>query len=186
MKVIAAPEVMARLKLHRMHEMLSTGRPLDAFCHWLEVSGGDPQLLETEAGNLEITAQKSQHSEICFGAIVRHDEASIGWTGDSAFSEEVLDSITKDTQLAIVDARKLSSCEHASFAEIRHYVESKETLAFLGPRDAPFSEATCWLAIIGYGSSHEAPGQEDGIPESAVLRPGTRISFIDGQPVREL
>jgi len=174
MRVVAAPEVMLRLKTHRMHEMLSTGLPLEAFAEWMEAPEEEVLRLETEAGELQVTTYKAVHSECCFGARIVHGEIAIGWTADSAFDRSFLDILTSKTHLAVVDAREKSSQEHASFQEIKDYVASKPDVSFLGENQG------CQIAIIGYGAASESPSfLEVGIPETAILRPGSVVSFAE-------
>ncbi|CAK0811885.1 unnamed protein product [Prorocentrum cordatum] len=96
-----------------------------------------------------------------------------GGTGDSGFDASLLRAVTTGTQLAVVDARRNGSAEHASFEEIRCFVGSTEGVEFLGSE----AEGCCKVAIIGYGTAAEAPSPADGIPASAVLRVGTRVEL---------
>lgn len=182
MRVVGEPEVLARLREHRMHEMRSTGRPLEDFAEWIEAPEGRPVRIPGKRSNLdlEVTTHRAAHSELCFGAVVRCGGTSIGWTADSAFDAGLLASITAGTDLAIVDARRSGGSEHASFEEIRNFVASADDVEFFG---VPCMKACCRLVITGYGTRGEAPGPDDGIPETAVLRPGFVLSLPVAAPL---
>ncbi|CAE7200618.1 unnamed protein product [Symbiodinium natans] len=178
MSVIAEPEVLARLRVYRMHELLSTGIDMSEFATWVPAPEGFRVGIQSEAGLVHLTTHRAQHSELCFGARLDIGSLSVGWTSDSGFSPSLLGSLNCPS-LLLIDARKVGGHEHASFKEIAEYVANNENVEFLG---APVAghlftprEGICQLAIIGYGSSAEAPARADGIPSSAVLWPGQVI-----------
>lgn len=172
MQVVAAPEVLSRLQSHRMHEMQSSGHPLDDFARWVDAPEEATIELETDVNTMKLTTHRSRHSETCFGALLELGGLRIGWTADSGFCPDLLDRLSR-SQLLIVDARAVGGPEHASFQDIVEYVSSKSNLDFLGVRP---EQSQCQVVVIGYGAQSEAP---EDLPSSAVLRPGDVIAFCE-------
>lgn len=175
MQVVAAPEVLSRLQSHRMHELQSSGHQIDDFARWVDAPEEATIELETDVNTMKLTAHRSRHSETCFGAFLELGGLRIGWTADSGFSQGLLDRLSRNSQLLIVDARAVGGPEHASFQDIVEYVSSKPDLDFLGVRP---EQSQCQVAVIGYGAQSESPSSED-LPSSAVLRPGDVIEFCE-------
>jgi hypothetical protein len=77
--VVAERRVMARLKEHRLHELLSTGRPLAAFGEFLELQ--EDVRAELGAWGLSVTPLRAAHTEVAFGLLVECDGTPVlGWT----------------------------------------------------------------------------------------------------------
>lgn len=68
MQVVGEPEVLERLRSHRMHELVSLGLQMEDFASWVSAPEEEPVEVETDVGRLLVTTFMARHSERCFGA----------------------------------------------------------------------------------------------------------------------
>ncbi len=78
MTLLAQRDVLNRLLQHRLHELQSTGLPVNAFLTPVALEQGQQHTLPE---GLSIQPVRARHAELCFGLIVRwHGHAVLGWT----------------------------------------------------------------------------------------------------------
>lgn len=135
----AEQEVVRRLKTHRMAEHHDIVAP-DELAVWHPVAAGATGALFDD---LSLEFIRGVHSEYSCGMLLKRDgKPLLGYSGDSAFSEQLYDRL-REAPLVIYDARPGLSRWHASFEQVR---------GILRPGDA----------VIGHGVHREdAP---EGMP----------------------
>jgi len=176
--VLAERAVMRRLREHRLHELLSTGRPLDTFAHFVELQEG----VRTELGGgaaaaagarLAVTPLRAQHAEVAFGLLIERDGAPVlGWTADSGCCERLLARLAA-APAVLVDARAQGSAEHAGFDEVAAACSGSGALRGRS------------VYVYGYGCVGQAPSIRTHPALCAVakvLRPGDKV-VLGGRPV---
>jgi len=174
-RLLAHRRVMARLRDHRLHELLSTGHPLDHFARMTEVPEAGEGRVEVGHG-LSLATVHTRHSELCYGALLYlHGAPLLGWTADSGYEPRVYAALS-EAPLVVVDARRGASPEHAGFAEVARLARAPHM-------------AGRTLLLTGYGSQGvEAPdeGEVAALGESVVVaRPGLRLVLAPaGQAAR--
>ncbi|MEM7782487.1 MAG: MBL fold metallo-hydrolase [Planctomycetota bacterium] len=151
--LISERRVMRTLKNHRLHELESTGLPLDDFYEFVEVEEGKEHPLTSE---ISIVPVKGCHSELSFGLIVSYlGQPILGVSGDSAFSDSLYEKLCVARTL-IIDGRQTGNAEHAGFEDLESW--AAEHPAFK-------------IFVSGYG---EPPDQ---IKNLELLVPGKRIEI---------
>lgn len=76
--LLAHHRVLPTLLQHRLHELQSTGLPVDAFVTPHPLREGVPFAL---SHGLSLEPVLAQHSEPCYGLLLRrHGQAIVGWT----------------------------------------------------------------------------------------------------------
>lgn len=79
LSVLAERSVLQRLKDHRLHELLSTGHPLESFGRLVELEEGHRVILGVEG--LAMTPLRARHAEVAFGLLIEHRGSPVlGWT----------------------------------------------------------------------------------------------------------
>lgn len=79
MTLLAQRDVLDRLVQHRLHELQSTGLPLEHFTTPVALECSQQYVLP-ETG-ISLQPIRARHAELCFGLIVRrHGRAVLGWT----------------------------------------------------------------------------------------------------------
>jgi len=122
LQVYAHPEILSRLNEHRLHELNSASKNLEEFY----VSKPCRDGIKTKVTeHVTIQTIQSIHSETCFGLLIYIEgKLAIGWSSDSAFSEDYYDKFW-DAPIIILDGRLSGSKEHAGFEEIESYIAKK-------------------------------------------------------------
>lgn len=115
------PEVQRRLKEHRLHEFREGGILPEDMAEWIET----PEFVETHLDeDFSLTPHRGQHSERCFGFVLRfRGEAILGYSADSGYDEGLYKHLL-EAPIVILDARAQGSPEHASFDEIEAFARS--------------------------------------------------------------
>lgn len=133
------PEVERRLKEHRFHEFQEAGALPEDIADWI----GAPENTETAIDDdFSIVPHRGQHSEICFGLVLRfRGKAILGYSADSGFCKELYNHLL-EAPILVLDGRAKGSTEHASFEEL-------ETFANTVPDKS--------IYVIHYGRPDEAP-----------------------------
>lgn len=149
----SAPEVERRLKEHRLHEFLEAGILPENIARWVTT----PENVETAIdADFSLVPYKGQHSETCFGFVLRfRGEPILGYSADSGFYE-VLYNRLLDAPLLVLDGRAQGTEEHASFDELEAFI-----LKFPEKR----------IFVTHYGRPDEAPRA------LSHLRPGEPIKL---------
>ncbi|GLC33150.1 hypothetical protein PLESTB_000365000 [Pleodorina starrii] len=162
----AHPDVVEELRQHRLRELNSTGKPLEAFASFRQVpSGGRTPIGDS---GLSVKPFLSRHSETCYGLLLYLDDRPLlGWTADSGFDEALYDHLSEAPQL-LVDARSEGTEEHAGFNEL-------DRLAAL-----PYMRDKT-VYITGYGKQDEAPSPQEVPAGMVTARPGMRIRLAPQQ-----
>lgn len=135
----SAPEVERRLKEHRFNEFLEAGGLPEYIADWITT----PENVETFIDeDFSLIPQRGQHSETCFGFVLRfRGEAILGYSADSGFFRKLYDRLLEAPTL-VLDGRAKGSTEHASFEELEAFAQTI-------PEKKVF--------VIHYGRPDEAP-----------------------------
>jgi ribonuclease BN (tRNA processing enzyme) len=147
------PEVARRLKEHRLHEFREAGGLPESLARWIAT----PERIATAVdADLSLVPCRCQHSETCFGFVLRfRGEAVLGYSADSGFYEPLYESLL-EAPILVLDGRAQGSAEHAGFDEIESFV-----------RTAPAKK----ILVTHYGRPDEAPANLDH------LRPGEPLEL---------
>ncbi|XP_070571493.1 uncharacterized protein [Ptychodera flava] len=148
MSVFAGPEVVPRLRDHRLHEIYSAmpREKLDPLLEWIDCKEKETVFLD-QSKELFIKAFKSQHKETCYGFVLYYKDVPIlGYTADSGYNQEFYDEIFVATTV-VVDARIKGNTEHASFVELLNYLDKVK----IDTR----------VLVIGYGTAEDWPNTQD-------------------------
>ena len=131
--------VLDRIVEHRLHELVSTGSPIDDFFDCRPLSAN---VIASIDGNHAIELLEAQHSERCFGFILYRDGSPVfAASSDSAYSTDYYNKLAR-APIVLLDGREHGNKEHSSFEEIEAWAgETQET--------------TVWVS--GYGTSSYAP-----------------------------
>jgi len=166
MTVVSAPEVTTRLREHRLHELYSTGKTADDIARWIVAP---PGVLTRVDDDFEVVTFRGRHSEISFGMVLYADGAPIlGFSSDSGNDDARYDQLAVAPVL-LLDARAVSSDEHASFEEV----------ARLRLRIGDGKR----LLVTGYGTAAEGPVSTDlfqpvRIGEPVILLKAPRANAV--------
>jgi ribonuclease BN (tRNA processing enzyme) len=146
----SAPEVARRLQEHRLHEFREAGARPEDLARWVLA----PEGVETPIdGDLSLTPHRSQHSETCYGFVLRfRGEPVLGYSADSGWNRRFYAQLAA-APLLVLDARATGSADHASFAEVAAFAAA-----------APGKR----ILVTHYGLPGEAPGDlpalREGVP----------------------
>lgn len=137
--VVSAPEVEARLKERRIHELYSTGKTADEIATWVTA----PEGAMTRIDDLfSVVTHRGRHSETSYGMVLYHRGIPLlGFSADSGLDDDLYDKLAVAESM-VIDARLTSSKEHASFEEItalEHRLGGKR------------------IYVTGYGTPAEGP-----------------------------
>ncbi|XP_077996237.1 uncharacterized protein LOC144449559 isoform X2 [Glandiceps talaboti] len=161
--VMAGPEVIPRLRDHRMDEVYSAipKEQLEQFIEWKDCKEDESVYLDDEK-KVFLKAYRSQHAETCYGFVLFYNDTPVlGYSADSGYNEVMYDHIfTAPT--VIVDARSKGNKEHASFDEVIGYLDN-------GKRDTK-------VLIIGYGTTEEYPIDRE-LPQLEQMHRGTTYTL---------
>jgi ribonuclease BN (tRNA processing enzyme) len=138
--VVSAPEVEARLKEHRIHELYSTGKTGDEIASWITAPEGATTRVDDR---FSLVTHRGRHAETSFGFVL-HDRGRpiLGFSADSGHDDAFYDKLAAAPVL-VLDARTAPSKEHAGFDEIIALQRR------LGDKR---------VYVTGYGTPAEGPG----------------------------
>lgn len=156
LRVLSATEVQSRLQNHRMHELYSIGKPLDAFAEWIALREGEVHDID-ELFRMEIIRGLHAEEEYGFLLFVKGNATPVlGFSGDSGYLVSLYSRLSAASTI-VVDARTKSSAEHASFDEVAAWARG-----LTGDKT---------VYVTGYGRPDEAPSN---LPH---LRAGSAITL---------
>ena len=155
MTVVAAPDVIERLTSHRIHELASTGKNPHEIANWIRSPPGESTRLNER---LSLVTHRGRHSEVSYGFVLYLDGRPVlAYSGDSGHDEQFYRKLAVAPTM-VLDARRVGSPEHASFAEIKKVQSTLNDHRIL---------------VTGYGRSDEAPTSE----ETHALVPGKPLQI---------
>lgn len=159
--LLAHEDVLHRLIQYRLHELVSTGLPVDAFVAPHALREGHAYTLPGTPLSLEPVL--AQHSERCFGLLVRwNGQPVMGWTADSGYSSDLYRTLLDfGAPLLLLDARQEGNAEHASIADVEAFAADA---AARGVR----------VVVTGYGTAAQRPW---GMKHCVAAVPGQRWSI---------
>jgi ribonuclease BN (tRNA processing enzyme) len=153
LRVISGPEVKDRLVSHRIAELYSTGLKTDEIADWVAAQGGEKVVVDDD---LSLVAYKGMHSEVSYGFVLYFRGAPIlGFSGDSGFDRALYEKLAAAPTI-VLDARTVSTKEHAGFDEVHAFEGKTKARVYVGH----------------YGKASEAPTQ------SMHLVPGKSIDLM--------
>jgi ribonuclease BN (tRNA processing enzyme) len=121
-KIFAHPEILRKLKEHRLDELKSAPDFVNGSFNQQECISEARTVLNEE---IKIQTIQSIHSETCYGLLIFfNDHLILSWSADSAFNEHFYDKLWEAPTI-ILDGRLKSSSEHAGFDEIELYISKK-------------------------------------------------------------
>ncbi|KAF8073056.1 hypothetical protein HT031_000717 [Scenedesmus sp. PABB004] len=165
LKVLAEPGVLRTLTTHRLAELASTGRPLDAFAALTPCAAGQ---LHDLGGGLGLLPLRARHAERCFGLLLFWRGAPVlGWSGDSGYDARLYASLAA-APLLLLDGRPGASSEHAGFAQLAAAAASG---LFGGAQ----------LCVYGYGAACDAPSAA-AFPGLRGVAPGEVLTLAAAAP----
>ncbi len=151
--LLAESGVMERIRDRRLHELVSTGKPLE---HFFDYRALEENTRFRLGDAFEVMPLQGTHSERSFGLMIFEDgKELLAISGDSRFDEAYYAQLSKASNV-VLDGREAGSMEHAAFADLERW-----------SREHP--ELRVW--VTGFGETDYSPGH------FSLCRPGERIAL---------